>query len=133
MAVLLGVAQFIFPVHDVGDHPFTFRLREGPSLEVGEGERATPVAERQGGGADQPLFEHPHAAETPRIDILPVLQDSGTLNRERHLRQQGQQHIPKSLAIRLRAELIPWKVDLQAPTSGLAIQITKMHQAVGPQ
>lgn len=133
MAGGLWGAYGLFSILDVGRHPFTFRLREGPSLEVGEGERATPVAERQGGGADQPLFEHPHTAETARIEIRPVLEESRTIDRERHLCEEGQQHIPKGLAIGLDVAVIAWKVDLQAPTSGLAIQITKMPQAVGPQ
>ena len=43
------------------------------------------------------------------------------IHRERHLREQGQQHIPKGLAIRLRAEMIARKVDCETPASRLAI------------
>jgi hypothetical protein len=41
-----------------------------------------------------------------------VAEEGRPIDREWHLREEGQQHIPKGLAIGLNVAVIPWKVDL---------------------
>lgn len=104
--------------------------RDGLAFESAARQRGRPAAQRSGQRPDQPLLQHPHAANAPLVEEFPV---GGEVRRfrQRQLLRKGTQYADEGLPIIGEIGAIARKVDINAPAAQLAIQVPERQKVIG--
>jgi hypothetical protein len=111
-AAAFPVVEPVFGCRGIARHSFALGVGEGMGLHAFQGEGGSPAVERRRQGADQPVFQHPEAANTPFIEIVPVIHQSLEIHLERDMLQQTAQSALERDLIRLLLELIPRNMEI---------------------
>src|SRR5213076_336249 len=75
VAATFSVLELVFRRVRIHRHALTLRIRERMRLETRQRERWEMGMQRTGDGAHQPVFQHPHTANAPLVEIIPVVHE----------------------------------------------------------